>query len=80
MDELMLRVEANAATGAAGANAITAFRAEVERKLRNVLALRTVVEIVPANSLPRTDFKARRVIDDRAVFAEMRAQLERARS
>jgi phenylacetate-CoA ligase len=79
MDELMLRVEADAATGAAGANAVAAFRADVERKLRNVLALRTVVEIVPPNSLPRTDFKARRVIDDRAVFAEMRAQLERAR-
>jgi phenylacetate-CoA ligase len=35
------------------------------------------VEIVAPGSLPRTDFKARRVIDDRSVFREMRAQIER---
>ena len=79
MDELLLRVEADAATYASGADALAGFRNEVERKLRNVLALRTVVEIVPKNSIARTDFKARRVIDDRKVFADMRAQLERAR-
>jgi phenylacetate-CoA ligase len=80
MDELLLRVEADTATFAAGGEALAGFRAEVERKLRHVLALRAVVEIVAPNSIARTDFKARRVIDDRKVFADMQAQLERIRS
>jgi phenylacetate-CoA ligase len=80
MDELLLRVEADAATFAAGAEALAGFRAEVEHKLRHVLALRAVVEIVAPHSIARTDFKARRVIDDRKVFADMQAQLERIRS
>ncbi len=80
MDELLLRVEADAATFAAGTEAVARFRDEVERKLRHVLALRAAVEIVAPNSIARTDFKARRVIDDRKVFADMQAQLERIRS
>jgi phenylacetate-CoA ligase len=80
MDELLLRVEADAATFVAGADALAGFRAEVERKMRHVLALRAAVEIVAPNSIARTDFKARRVIDDRKVFADMQAQLERVRS
>ena len=80
MDELLLRVEADAATFAAGTEALAGFRGDVERKLRHVLALRAVVEIVAPNSIARTDFKARRVIDDRKVFADMQAQLERIRS
>jgi phenylacetate-CoA ligase len=80
MDELLLRVEADAATYGRGADAIAGFRGEVERKLGNVLALRTAVEIVGPNTIARTDFKARRVIDDRKVFAEMHAQLEKVRS
>jgi phenylacetate-CoA ligase len=68
MDELLLRVEADAATADAGAPAISAFRAEVERK------------VVEPNSIARTDFKARRVIDDRKIFADMHAQIEKAQS
>ncbi|MBV9813872.1 MAG: hypothetical protein JO326_14075 [Acetobacteraceae bacterium] len=78
MDELLLQVEADAATHRNGASALAAFRDEVERKLRKVLALRAIVDVVAPNSIPRTDFKARRVIDDRKVFADMRAQLEKA--
>lgn len=76
MDELLLRVEANAAVFQKGASEISRFRDEVERKLQKVLGLRTLVEIVESGSIPRTDFKARRVIDDRAVFREMYAQIE----
>jgi phenylacetate-CoA ligase len=76
MDELLLRVEADAATERQGADAIARFRAEIERKLGKVLGLRTLVEVVAPNSIPRTDFKARRVIDDRAAFREMHAQIE----
>ncbi|MSP51861.1 MAG: phenylacetate--CoA ligase family protein [Alphaproteobacteria bacterium] len=78
MDELLLRVEATLATESQGAETLAAFRAEVERKLNQVLGLRAAIEIVAHGSLPRTDFKARRVIDDRAVFRDMQAAIDRA--
>jgi len=78
MDELLLRVEADAATAGQGSDALARFRAEVERKMAKMLGLRTRVEVVAPNSIPRTDFKARRVIDDRAVFREMQTQIEGA--
>jgi phenylacetate-CoA ligase len=80
MDELLLRVEANAATFGKGGEAVAQFRGEIERKLLKVLGLRTLVEVAAPNSIPRTDFKARRVIDDRAVFRDMQAQVDNARS
>jgi phenylacetate-CoA ligase len=73
----LLRVEADQATFGQGAEEIVRFRQEVEHKMLRVLGLRSIVEIVAPGSLPRTDFKARRVIDDRSVFREMRAQIER---
>ena len=76
MDELLLRVEADAATFAQGGDALIGFRQEIERKLGKVLGLRTLIEIVAPNSIARTDFKARRVIDDRTVFRDMHAQIE----
>ena len=78
MDELLLRVEVDGRTSSQGADAVGRFRSEVERKLQKVLGLRTLVEIAEPNSIPRTDFKARRVIDDRAVFREMRQQIDGA--
>jgi phenylacetate-CoA ligase len=39
-----------------------------------------MVEIAAPGSIPRTDFKARRVIDDRAVFRDMQTQIEGARN
>lgn len=77
MDELLLRVEADAATFSKGAAALSQFRGEVERKLLRVLGLRTLVEIAEPNSISRTDFKARRVIDDRAVFRELHQHVEK---
>jgi phenylacetate-CoA ligase len=79
MDELLLRVECDAATHAGGAAAISGVRMEVERKLHKVLGLRTIVEIVEPNSIARTDFKARRVVDDRKIFADMHSQIEKGR-
>ena len=75
MDELLLRVEADTETFA-DADGAARFCAEVARKLQMVLGLRTAVEIVEPGSIPRTDFKARRVIDDRAVFHQMQTQLD----
>ena len=77
MDELVLRVEASAATQAKGAEATDAFRADVARRVQKLLGLRAVVELAAEGSLPRTDFKARRVVDDRAVFREMHAALHK---
>ena len=77
MDELLLRVEADAATHGGGEAAVAGFGEEVARKLHNMLGIRTKVEIVAPNSLPRTDFKARRIIDDREVFRALNAELGR---
>ncbi len=78
MDELLLRVEADAGAFARGET--ERFRGEIERKLQRVLGLRTLIEVVEPKSIPRTDFKARRVIDDRAVFRDMHAQIEGAKT
>ena len=80
MDELLLRVEADAATFNNSGEALVRFRAEIERKLQKVLGLRTLVEVVEPNSIPRTDFKARRVIDDRAVFRDLQRYIEGVKS
>jgi phenylacetate-CoA ligase len=45
-----------------------------------MLGLRAGVEVVAAGFYPRTDFKARRVIDDRDVFREMNQKLAAERS
>jgi phenylacetate-CoA ligase len=78
MDELLLRVEPDEPTHRAGGDAVEAFRQEVARKLQTVLGVRTRVEVVAPHSITRTDFKARRVIDDREVFRGMNAQLASA--
>jgi len=72
MDELLVRVEA-AAT--APANSHDDLRAAAAAALQKMLGLRARVEIVAHGTYPRTDFKARRVIDDREVFREMNARL-----
>jgi len=80
MDELLLRVEPDEGTHRSGAATLEAFRAEVAHKLQTVLGIRTRIEIVPPRSIARTDFKARRVIDDREVFRSMNAELGRPRT
>jgi phenylacetate-CoA ligase len=75
MDELLLKVEPDAATSARGAPRLDEFRNEVARRVQKMLGLRTVVDLVAPGSLPRTDFKARRVVDDRAVFKHLHAEL-----
>jgi phenylacetate-CoA ligase len=75
MDELLVRIEAAPGLFERGADAPAAMRAEAGTRLHKVLGLRALVEIVPPGTFPRTDFKARRVIDDRAVFSEMRERL-----
>ena len=74
MDELVLKVEPDGPTNSS-ASGLEAYRREVAHRLQKMLGLRTVVDVVAPGSLPRTDFKARRVVDDRAVFRQMHAQL-----
>jgi len=78
MDELLLRVEAHADVFREGGG-VERFRADVGHRIQRLLGLRTKAEIVAKGTLPRTDFKARRVVDDRVVFREMYAQIEKQR-
>jgi phenylacetate-CoA ligase len=74
MDELLLRVEADEEILVNGC--VEQFRSNVSRRIQKVLGLRTKAEIVAKGSLPRTDFKARRVIDNRDVFRDMNMQIK----
>ena len=75
MDELLVRVEATPEMHKRGEEVLTGFQTAVAENLQRVLGARTKVEIVPLNSIPRTDFKARRVIADRDVFREMQDKM-----
>jgi phenylacetate-CoA ligase len=75
MDELLLRVEPTAEVFADTAR-MQRFRNEVYEKLLKTLAVRAVIEVVAPQTFPRTDFKARRVIDDREVFRELNRKLQ----
>jgi len=77
MDELLIRLEAAEAVSAAGDAAMRALKDDASRQLEKMLGLRTRIEIVAPGTFPRTDFKARRVIDDREVFRELNARLEK---
>jgi phenylacetate-CoA ligase len=72
MDELLLRVEADEHVN----GGLEHFRDDVAKRIHKLLGVRTKAEVVARGTLPRTDFKARRIIDDRAVFREMNAQIE----
>jgi phenylacetate-CoA ligase len=80
MDELAVKVEAVPEIWQAGGARINAFRSDVAAALQKLLGLRAVVEIVPQQSLERTDFKARRVLDDREVLRDMWLRQEQAAS
>ncbi len=76
MDELLVRLEAKAQLYERGEQALDELARDAAANLQQVLGIRAKVEIVDANALPRTDFKARRVIDDRDLFRTLHAQLE----
>lgn len=76
MDEILVSVELDQTVWDQGEDRRKAFHAVVAAQLQKLLGLRSIVEIVPANTHARTDFKAKRVVDDRAAFAEMRRRHE----
>jgi phenylacetate-CoA ligase len=65
MDKLAVRVEHRE-----GVEDVEAFRARAQEALRTTLGVSTAVVPVPPNTFDRTEFKARRVIDERALFHE----------
>ncbi len=75
MDELVVRVEARDETYQRGDETIRGMRQEVAARLQKMLGVRAKVEIVAPDTFPRTDFKAKRVIDDREVFRELNTKL-----
>jgi len=78
MDELVIRIEIAGEHHAQGAQAHRALRDEAARRLQKMLGLRSKLEVVAPGTFPRTDFKARRVVDDREVFREMNSRLKEA--
>lgn len=75
MDELLVRLDATEALYKTGAGALDDLRRRAEDKLRTVLGVRARAEVVAAGVIPRTDFKARRVIDDRDLFRSLKQTL-----
>lgn len=65
MDELRVQVEFAAQLSTLGDGPQNGFRLRVEEELRKVLGVGARVELVAPGTLPRTEFKARRVIDTR---------------
>ncbi|PYS37325.1 MAG: phenylacetate--CoA ligase [Acidobacteria bacterium] len=66
MDELLIRAEYVPA--GSSHDSIDALKTIMWEKIRARLGVRPILELVPQGSLPRTEFKARRVIDDRDVY------------
>jgi len=72
MDELLVRAEYAASHAAPARQA--ALGARMRERLRARLGVHPRVELVPEGELPRTEFKARRVIDDRDLYRTARGR------
>lgn len=77
MDELLVRVEVDASTHLRGQETLAQFGRRCAEELQRVLGVRSKVEVCAPGTFPRTDFKARRVIDDRNLFRELNAKISR---
>ncbi|MCA1644812.1 MAG: AMP-binding protein [Chloroflexi bacterium] len=69
MDELVVQAELDPPTYT-DPRAQRAFLDRVERELRTTLGVRASVQLKPPGGLPRTEFKARRVIDNRDLYRQ----------
>ncbi len=67
MDELIVQAEWKEDVNTEG---ISALKAKLEKELK-ARGLRTVVQMLEPNSLERTEFKAKRVIDQRGLYEEI---------
>ncbi|MBZ5611252.1 MAG: phenylacetate--CoA ligase family protein [Acidobacteriia bacterium] len=66
MDELLVRAEYAPSHG--DPEKLNALRVTIRERLRTRLGVHPVVELVPSGELPRHEFKARRVVDDRELY------------
>lgn len=76
MDELVIQAEYTrevAARAAGHPELLEALRLETEAKLRAVIGIWVKVRFMPPDSLERTEFKARRVLDNRDLFRSLRS-------
>lgn len=75
MDELLIRAEYAANFAANGA--LDGLRLAMTESLRTRLGVRPVLELVPEGTLPRTEFKARRAVDNRDLYRQSLARSQR---
>jgi phenylacetate-CoA ligase len=69
MDELLVRAEH--AGVLSDPRRLETLRGEMRDRLRARLGIHPVVELVPEGTLPRTEFKARRIVDDRNLYRDV---------
>ena len=55
-----------------GADAVDELRQRARHDLERMLGFRVGIEMVAAGTFPRTDFKAKRVIEDRDLYRSLR--------
>ena len=65
IDSLLVEVELTTDTFSDEMKVLEKFKNDIELKLYNILQVRATVELVPPGSLPRTEGKAKHVIDKR---------------
>ncbi len=70
MDELLVRAEY--APTHADPRVLEGLRDRMLERLRARLGVHPVIELVPHGTLPRSEFKARRVIDDRDLYRSLK--------
>ncbi|TMI80298.1 MAG: phenylacetate--CoA ligase [Bacillati bacterium ANGP1] len=73
MDELVVRVEYGhdvARRAETAPETLDALRERIATHLRSVIGIRPVVRLEAPGTLPRTEFKARRVVDNRRLYEE----------
>jgi phenylacetate-CoA ligase len=79
MDELVVQAEYSeeiAAQSAARPELLDGLKRELRKRLRAVIGVWANIQLVPPGALPQTEFKARRVIDNRDLFRELLSQRE----
>jgi phenylacetate-CoA ligase len=73
MDEVLIRAEYVPAES--GPDSIDALKAVMLERIRARLGVRATLELVQQGTLPRTEFKSRRIVDDRNLYRTSLAKL-----
>ncbi len=69
LDTLEVRVEASPALWAGGPEAAARAQKQVTAKLHDMLGLSIAVKVLAPNSIPRSEGKAKRIVDTRELAA-----------